>query len=102
MRAELVALCLQFFAQFLKIVDFAVEREREALVLGEHRLRAAAQIDDRQSAMAKTDPRRSPNARSVWAAMRQGVGHPPDAFGVDRLGAFDMEDTGNAAHDAAP
>ena len=39
------------------------------------------------------------SARPVGPAMRNGIGHPSDAFWVDRLGAFDMEDTGNAAHD---
>ena len=52
--AEAVPFCLELGAQFLKIVDLAVEHQADGVVLVEHRLAAVlAQVDDRQPAEAE-------------------------------------------------
>ena len=92
------ALRLQFGAQFGEIVDLAIIGDGQRAIGAGHRLRAAGDIDDRQTPMAQPHPRRGPHARSVGAAMRLRIGHRGDAGRIDRLGCGGIEDPGDAAH----
>ena len=96
--AENMPLGLQFGADFSEIVDFAVEDDGQALILSQHRLRAAGQVDDRQAQMAKADARRCPDAAAVRTAMGHRVQHRADAGGIDGLCRFEVEDARYAAH----
>ena len=98
MGAKDMALRLQFGAHFREIVDFAVEDDRQALILGQHRLRAAGQVDDRQAQMAQAHARRGPNAAAVGTAMRHRVQHRAHPRGIDGLCRFEVEDARYAAH----
>src|SRR3546814_14802626 len=84
--AKGVALDQQLGANLPEIVDFAVEGDRDFLVRRQHRLRAAAQVDDREAEVAETDARRRPDADAVGAAMGEGVRQrlPPGA--IDQTG----------------
>ena len=56
LRMKLVAARLQFHAQFLKVVNLAVEGNDHVAIFIGHRLMAARrQVDDRQPAMAQPD-----------------------------------------------
>ena len=83
--AKGVAQHLQFAAQFLKIIDLAVEHQRQTFVTGQHRLCAAAKINDRQAAMAKTNTRRCPYTCTIRATVGNRVVHPLDPNRIDRL-----------------
>ena len=62
----------------LMTVNFAIIRDNEPPVDGNHRLMSGrGQIDDRQSAMDKYRPgfRIGPYSLVIWAAMPQAYGH---------------------------
>src|SRR3546814_19637961 len=66
--AETMAAILEFGAQLAEIVDLTIIGERDELVIARHRLRAALDIDDRETEMRKADAGRRPFARPVGAA----------------------------------
>src|SRR3546814_10549871 len=94
--AEACALGLKLGADLAKIVDLAVVGNGDPLVEALHRLRAAAEIDDRQPPMAKPHPRRGPHAATVGAAMRLHLDHHRDALRIDRLGSRGVKQPRNA------
>ena len=96
--AEDRALGLQLGANLLKIIDFAIVGDGDALVGGKHRLRAAAEIDDRQPAMAEADAGRRPHPRSIRPAMREHVRHRADPRRIDGFARGRVEQPGDPAH----
>ncbi len=96
--AEHIARRLQFLAQLEKIIDFAIEAERQRLVFGVHRLRTTTKINDRQAPMAKPDTGRGPHAGAIRPAVRNRIGHPLHPVRVNRLGRLQVKNTRNAAH----
>src|SRR3546814_6477138 len=71
--AETMAAILEFGAQLAEIVDLTIIGERDELVIARHRLRAALDIDDRETEMRKADAGRRPFARPVGAADRKST-----------------------------
>src|SRR3546814_2148815 len=68
--AEACALGLKLGADLAKIVDLAVVGNGDPLVEALHRLRAAAEIDDRQPPMAKPHPRSEEHTSELQSLMR--------------------------------
>ena len=95
---ELRANPLQLAADLGEVVDFAVKGNDNLFVGAEHRLCAAAQINDRQPSVTEPYALRGPNACAVGATVHHGVGHHRNPRRIDGLGGFEMEDTGDAAH----
>ena len=80
------------------IVDFAVEREDEAPVGGQHRLvPGRGQVDDGETAVTEADTRVvvDPKAEIIRAAMRERARHLFEDGPVDAAGA---QYPGNSAH----
>ena len=73
---KLVPFGQQELAQFLVIVDFAVEDDPDALVLVAKRLMAAAQIDNGKPAEAEPDLPGEIKTLIVRSAMHDGIRHP--------------------------
>ena len=67
----------QLLAELEVIVDLAVEDDGEAAVRARHRLLAAANVDDRQAAMAEADLEASVGGvgERVAGAIRPAMGH---------------------------
>src|SRR3546814_9966637 len=83
--AETMATFLEFGAQLAEIVDLTIIGERDELVIARHRLRAALDVDDRETEMRKADAGRRPFARPVGAAMLHRLEHRAQAGWVDRF-----------------
>ena len=65
----------QFAAQFVVVVDLAVEYDFIASISRGHRLSAAADINDSQATVSKPQAGPYPNAFSVRTSVRQGGIH---------------------------
>ncbi|MNP16240.1 hypothetical protein D3C76_1086280 [compost metagenome] len=75
---ELMACLAQALTQFVVVVDLAGIDQGDFLAAGTavgHRLRAAAEVDDRQPSMAQQGIAVLPAATGVRPAQGQGVGH---------------------------
>lgn len=65
----------QLLAQFREVVDGAVERQRQAEVVVDHRLRrAVGQVHDLQAPMTEGNRPLAMEAPGIWAAWGQMVG----------------------------
>src|SRR5262249_30098549 len=83
-------------AQFTKVVDLAVEYDRDRAVGREQRLPAARQIDDAQPAMAEAQRSIDVITARIGTAMRERCGHRRQGG----AGAYVVgEKTGDAAHE---
>ena len=97
-RPEDVSPRFQFGPQRSVIVDFAVEDDPQAIVVG-HRLGAARQIDDGQAAMTERDMVVSKIAGAVWSPVTDAGCHGFDGLAHQRAqGTIDGEGTGNSTH----
>ena len=68
--------CFKLYAEFLKIIEFAVEDEDILPVWGEHGLMPGGrEVDDRQPAVTQTDEIICIKAFTVGTAMLDRVGH---------------------------
>jgi hypothetical protein len=100
-RHELVAEGLELSAQFLEVVDLAVEDQDVARIGGDHGLGPGrAEIDDRQPPMADTRRTLDPLPGGVGAAMGDGRPHAPD-LNAGGGAPVQMQDPGDAAHQRA-
>ena len=92
---------LQFLAQFDEIVDLAVEHETDlgaAFGDGEHGLRPAGEVDDRQATAPQADVPIQPHAACIRPALDEGVRHRLDHAVVRTDILFVTEPTGDTAH----
>ncbi len=84
-RLEKVAFCLELASKLLKVVDLAIDHDRDRAVLVGHRLRTfGSQVDDRETAMPE---RAGPVAQVsvvIGAAMHHRVAHAPNRLAVGR------------------
>jgi hypothetical protein len=78
LRAEDMALGQESFAQFLKVIDLAVEYDPDRFILIRHRLRAGVQINDGQAEMSQTDIAIQMDALSIGTTVTHGVEHGLD------------------------
>jgi hypothetical protein len=92
-----VSLRLELRAQLDVVEDLAVEHDREAARRVQHGLRAAAQVDDRQPAVAQRDRPVAPGALVVGAAVPQARDHPGQGAVVDPS-TGELENSSDAAH----
>ena len=97
---EAVPLGLEAGAEFLEVVDFAVEGDPDGLVLVGHGLPAAVKVDDAQAPLAEPDLAVDVDALSVRSAVGDVGTH---SFQEDRLdsGLLRINNACNAAHTAA-
>ena len=89
----------QFGAQGLVIVDFAVEDDLNGTVLVAERLAAAAEVDDRQTAMDQSQARIGPIADAVGTAVGDGIAHGLEHRGIDGPIRIRIQHASDAAHD---
>ena len=89
---------LQFWNEFLIVVDFAVENDADRLVFVIERLLAGGQIDDREPAVAEADARFDMQAAFVRAAMKLRFVHAMENRTIDVAFASGIEYSGDAAH----
>ena len=80
------------------VVDFAVEDDGRRPVLVEHRLLAAAQVDDTKPPMAQPHLALDETARVVGPAMGESVGHPLDRHPIHRVGLDEIYDPADSTH----
>jgi hypothetical protein len=97
-RAENVTASFEAATQFLIVINFAVEDNVDGFVFVGQWLSAAFEIDDRQTAMDKTDAASSKSAFTVRSAMRNSIPHLRQQFCADRSIGIRVKDTGNATH----
>ena len=84
-------------SQLRMVVNLAIEDNPGAAVR-RHRLSAAADVDDGQTAMCQTDGAFSPQTFAVGAAVAQDVAHPSQPLDVHRLPGVEINDSSYAAH----
>jgi hypothetical protein len=78
------------------VVDLAVEDEREIPVVGEERLVARRDVDDRQSPHPDREVRADVDAGAVGAPVHDRAEHAVEQLGVG------TGEPGNAAHSCQP
>lgn len=90
----------QLVAELAVVVDAAVEREREAVFLGDHRLGAGVtHVDDAQPPVHESDARAQPRALAVGAARLEHAAHLRQRPFVDWQPSCDL--SGKATHRSA-
>ena len=95
-RAELHTLLFEVGAQFLVVVDLAVVDDDVAAVGREHRLMAAAEIDDAEAPVPEAHRAFDEVVTVVGAAVQKAVAHRRD---TRRIGsAFAQENSDQSAH----
>src|SRR5260370_518199 len=83
MGAEAMSPVRQLRRERLEIVDLAIERDGDRVVLVEQGLLAAGNIDDGEPAMAESDAGRQMKAAAVGTTMGDAVGHAAEQTGID-------------------
>src|SRR4029077_20713401 len=96
--SEAVTTLLQFGAQFLKIVDLAVEHYPYALFGIRHGLVTTGQIDDRQPPKTKSNPIVEEIALIIRTTMSDRTCHPANRVPLDRVVSDEIKLSANAAH----
>jgi len=76
---------LQIAAQFLKIEDFAVERDQHLPIFAADRLIPTAHIDDCQASHRHAEPAIDIEPVAVGTAMNDARVHALQQVGIDRL-----------------
>ena len=77
-----MAECFQFAAQFLVVVDFAVEHDGDIAIFRQNRLVAGAEVDDLEPRRAHGAEARLEHTLLVRSAMNQRGGGVPNAIGI--------------------
>src|SRR5205823_123574 len=90
-RAEVMAPGLEAGAEFLEVVDLAVEDDLDGAVLVAQRLGPPFQVDDRQSAVDEADAGLLPEPLAVGTAVGDGGSHGLEHTGGDRTGLVPEE-----------
>src|SRR6266481_6951019 len=81
------------------IVAFTVVGDPHRAVVATHRLMTGRrQVDDRQSAMAKSDIAAQHMAAVIRPAMREQLSHPFEEARIRARPRIELEDSGDAAH----
>jgi hypothetical protein len=90
-----------FPAEDPMVVDLSIEGNPHAVVLIRHRLVAARNIDDRQTAMSETDRPIEPQARAVRPSMLLDLRHPHQTSALRPITHIALHNPGNGAHGQA-
>src|SRR5437762_340849 len=90
---------LQVRPQLLVVVNLAVENHLDRTIFIADRLVAAAQIDDRESAMDQSKPRLDPGTFRVGTAMSDTVAHGPEDGLISRTKPVGIKDASDPAHE---
>ena len=102
--AETVAVALEFGFVVERVVDLAVEEERDGPVRAGHRLMSTVrEVEDLQPVETERGvrdaaaQRQAEGAAIVWTAMTHHVRHRPEHAGVGRR-AIQVDEPGDSAH----
>ena len=90
----------ELLAELAEVVDLAVEDDPDRLLGVGHRLMAAGQIDNRQSAKAEAERTRDVHALIVRPTVGDGPTHRHDVLGKDGSAAAEIELSADPAHGA--
>jgi hypothetical protein len=97
-RKKLVSNSFELFAQFLVVVDAAVEHQGQPEVAVDHRLPATrGQVDDRQAPVAERERTVRDDAVGIGAAGRHGTRHPGHRGHIGRL-SVEADFSADTAH----
>src|SRR4051812_15221716 len=89
---------LQFGAQFLEVVNLAVEDHPDRFIGIRHGLMAPTQIDDRKTAEPETERAGHEITFVIGSSMKDGASHARDGFARDSLIPGEVKLSGYAAH----
>src|SRR5215470_2559040 len=88
----------EILAQFLEVVDLAVEDDPDRFLGIGHRLMPAGEVDDGEPAKAKAHRSIEEVAVVIGASMHHRAGHRFHAMAIDRGTAREIELTANPTH----
>src|SRR6185436_20319839 len=97
-RAETPAARFEAAAQLAVVVNLAVERDREAAVVGGDRLMAVLDVDDAETAHAERDGAVDELSAVVGTAMPHRLAHAAQEPRIEAAGRLAIEPSDDAAH----